>query len=52
MSARRGEKAANLGSSTGKGMDLRHILKSFESFSMRRGRDVSETWELGEEQIW
>lgn len=31
----------NLGSSTGKGMDLRHILKLFESFNMRRGRHVN-----------
>ena len=31
----------SLGSSTGKGMDLRRILKLLESFNMRRGRGVS-----------
>lgn len=47
LSARRGEKAVNLGSSTGKGMDVRHILKLFESFNMRRGRHVNRNMGVG-----
>ena len=43
----RGEKPVNLGSTTGRGMNLRHILKLFESFNVRRGRDVNRNRGVG-----